>query len=116
MSLFIRRRLREHGRRRLQLERNQNSRPSQFFSCSQHFKMLLFFPPPGERHNNETRFLLTVFVLGDALQRDAKEGGVGVVVPDQQLRPSGDVHARPVEYTRPAGVATQSPHTFMFCH
>lgn len=77
--------------------------------------MLLFFPPPGERHN-ETRFLLTVFVLGDALQRDAKEGGVGVVVPDQQLRPSGDVHARPVEYTRPAGVATQSPHTFMFCH
>lgn len=56
-------------------------------------------------------FLLTVFVLGDALQRDAKEGGVGVVVPDQQLRPSGDVHAGPVEYTRPGRGAAQSTHT-----
>lgn len=45
---------------------------------------------------------LTVLVLGDALQRDAEEGGVGVVVPDQQLGASGDVHARSVEDAGPA--------------
>ena len=45
---------------------------------------------------------LTVFVLSDALQRDAKEGSVGVVVPDQQLCSSGDVHTGSVEDTGPA--------------
>lgn len=51
--------------------------------------------------------LLTVFVLSDALQRDTKEGGVGVIVPNQQLRSSGNVHTRSVE---DAGPATQQGH------
>lgn len=57
---------------------------------------------------------LTVFVLGDALERDAKEGGVGVVVPDQQLRSSGDVHTRSVEYTGPETTERTESHAYVF--
>lgn len=44
---------------------------------------------------------LTVFVLSDALQRNSEEGRVRVVVPNEELAPSGDVQARPVEDARP---------------
>lgn len=43
---------------------------------------------------------LTVFVLCDALQGDAKEGGVTVIVPDQKLGSSWNIHTSPVENTR----------------
>lgn len=52
----------------------------------------------GER---KSRKGLTVLVLCDALEGDAKEGGVAVVVPHQQLRPPGDVHAGLIENTGP---------------
>lgn len=49
----------------------------------------------------EVCVFLTVFVLSDALQWDPEEGRVRVVVPDQQLRSSGDVHTGSVEDTGP---------------
>lgn len=66
-----------------------------------------------DRNKSRAKFL-TVFVLGDALQRDAKEGGVGVVVPDQQLCSSGDVHARSVEYTGPERTGRTESHEDVF--
>lgn len=51
---------------------------------------------------------LTVLVLGDALQWDPEERGVGVVVPHEELCSSRDVHAGSVEDTRP------TTHTRLF--